>query len=96
MIEITGLVFGDQALTASITETGESTPDFRHYQVRLAVRDGDGDHLYQRALYNVSTRGNILAVLQTLLDELPEEAFTASALWMPGRHNKMRLELPPT
>lgn len=95
MIEVTGLVFGDQALTVVITDHLTDTPELVTYAVRLAVRDGDGDHLYQRWV-TLSKSANILGVLQAVLDELPEDAFTAKALWMPGRHNDLRLELPPT
>lgn len=94
MIEVTGLIFGDAALQVYITDLGSSVPEVVHYSVRLAVRDGDGDHLYQRVVHNVSKNLNILGVLQSVLDELPEEAFKSRALWMPGRHNDLPLELP--
>ncbi len=96
MIEVTGLIFGDASLEVRITDLGSDSTDFTSYGVRVAVRDGDGDHLYQRVLHNVLkvNGANILGVLQAALDDLPEEAFRASTIWRPGRHNDLRLELP--
>lgn len=94
MIEVTGLIFGDAALQVYITDLGSSVPELYNYSVRLAVRDGDGDHIYQRTLQNVTRDVNILGIIQIMLDELPPEAQQAKNLWMPGRHNDLPLELP--
>ncbi len=94
MIEVKGLIFGDAALEVYITDVASSVPELVHYNVRLACRDGDGDHLYQRMVHNVSKNANILGVLQAVLDDLPDDAFKGRALWMPGRHNDLPLALP--
>lgn len=96
MIELNGTIFGDVALQIRITDLGSDSTDFTDYGVKVAVRDGDGDHLYQRVLHNILkvNGGNILGILQVALDDLPTEAFRASTLWMPGRHNDRPLELP--